>query len=126
MKQLEDYEEAVMQKRLAEMPQEDVERLMAEVQDSAFPRRSRSGCMWSLRQHQRGPHVRFEGASAEGGQHGGAAAPWRLREVLCSWSLGRKPQRHALCAQVEEEGPIRADKRRRFLEAQQRGEAPKL
>ncbi len=31
VKQLEDYEEAVMQKRLAEMPQEDVERLMREV-----------------------------------------------------------------------------------------------
>ena len=31
VKQLEDYEEAVMQKRLLEMPEEDVERLMREV-----------------------------------------------------------------------------------------------
>jgi len=38
VKQLEDYEEAVMQKRLAEMPQEDVERLMREVRDDASPR----------------------------------------------------------------------------------------
>ncbi len=31
VKQLEEYEEAVMRKRLAEMPEEDVERLMREV-----------------------------------------------------------------------------------------------
>lgn len=31
VKQLEDYEEAVMAKRLAEMPAEELERLMAEV-----------------------------------------------------------------------------------------------
>ena len=35
MKQLEEYEEAVMQKRLAEMPAEDVERLMREVRTAS-------------------------------------------------------------------------------------------
>lgn len=57
VKQLEDYEEAVMTKRLAEMPEEEVNRLMKE---------------------------------------------------------------------VEEEGPLREDRRRRFLEAQNEGSAPKL
>lgn len=56
VKQLEDYEEAVMTKRLAEMPDEEVERLMRE---------------------------------------------------------------------VDEEGPLREDRRRRFLEAQNDGTAPK-
>lgn len=57
VKQLEDYEEAVMTKRLAEMPDEEVNRLMKE---------------------------------------------------------------------VEEEGPVREDRRRRFLEAQNEGTAPKV
>ena len=36
MKQLEEYEEAVMRKRLAEMPEEDVERLMREVRPGLY------------------------------------------------------------------------------------------
>jgi len=56
VKQLEDYEEAVMQKRMQEMPEEELERLIKE---------------------------------------------------------------------VEEEGPVREDRRRRFLQAQKEGKAPK-
>ena len=48
--------------------------------------------------------------------------------MLSEWSLAWLPHKSSVVhhAQVEEEGPIRADKRRRFLEAQERGEAPKL
>ena len=61
MKQLEDYEEAVMARRLAEMPPDEVDRLMAEVQRFLFaiqpasyaPRTGqKSGCPWVV--HCRG------------------------------------------------------------------------
>lgn len=41
VKQLEDYEEAVMAKRLAEMPAEELERLMAEVEEESAERAER-------------------------------------------------------------------------------------
>ena len=44
VKQLEEYEEAVMKKRLAEMPEEDVERLMREVSLRAC--RCKLVCRW--------------------------------------------------------------------------------
>ena len=42
MKQLEDYEEAVMARRLAEMPPDEVDRLMAEVRRFLFAIQSAS------------------------------------------------------------------------------------
>ena len=46
VKQLEDYEEAVMKKRLEEMPQAEKERLLAEIEQRRRARRSKASPSW--------------------------------------------------------------------------------
>ena len=91
--------------------------------------------IWSCRSDSdREDRIGSDGAAADAGQHVKAAPdPFHVESPasakgLAEWSSAWLLARSAVIrlVQVEEEGPIRADKRRRFLEAQERGEAPKL